>query len=804
MSVINTQPLIGSSGNQGGAYNLERSLRFRGAATASLSRTLTTPTSSTLWTWSGWVKRGNLATGQVLFGVGSAAGPLEFFSFSNTNILNYTCQNSGSTVVLTKQSSAVYRDPSAWYHVVVQKNASIVTGVNAINMYVNGQQITNWSTNTVTGSAASLTNQINTAISHSIGQWSTSNYFDGYMTEVNFIDGQALTPSSFGENDTITGVWKPKRYAGTYGTNGFYLPFTNTASTSTLGNDFSGNGNNWTVNNISLTAGATYDSMTDVPTLTSATAANYCVWNPIGAGGGSILHGNLRSSTSTTTATVGTMAMLAGKWYWEVTLTTSSNPRVGIYDIGSAAPADFGGNTSSWAIVNGPSRLLTNGSTTNYGSFNGSNGDIVMIAYDAGTGNLWFGANGSWIASGNPATATSPSITGLSGRTLVPAVSSGTGANLFDLNCGQQPFAYTPPTGFKALNTFNLPDSTIKAGNKVMDATLWAGNNASPRAITNTASFKPDLVWIKNRSGTTWNNLIDSVRGVNRDLFSNATNAEALNDTSGTVSAFNSSGFSVSAGSSDSSDVNATGSNYVGWQWQAGQGSTSSNTSGSITSTVSVNAAAGFSIVTYTGNGTSGATVGHGLGVAPKLIIGKKRSATGDWTVYHASLGNNLALFLNGIFATDAGAAYWNTTTPTSSVFTLGNQANLNASGATTVAYCWSEIEGFSQFGRYTGNGSTDGPFVYTGFRPKFILTKRSDSTSDWWIQDTTRSTRNAANALLFPNLANTEFTTAGVELDFLSNGFKIRNTNTSNNGSGATIIYACFAENPFKNSLAR
>jgi len=326
-----------------------------------------------------------------------------------------------------------------------------------------------------------------------------------------------------------------------------------------------------------------------------------------------------------------------------------------------------------------------------------------------------------------------------------------------------------------------------------MDATLWTGNGTS-QSITNAAAFKPDFVWIKGRSAATYNILTDSVRGTNSQLFSNDTLAqESRTDR---LTAFNSNGFSLG----NWNDVNNNAASYVGWQWQAGQGSTSSNTNGSITSTVSVNASAGFSVVTYTGTGAN-ATVGHGLGVAPAMYIVKRRNGAVDWGVYHSGLGNPaFGLYLNTTNAAFNAPTYWNSTAPTSSVFSLGTDSLPNASGGTYVAYCWTPIAGYSAFGSYTGNGSTDGPFVYTGFRPRFVMIKNAGATGDWTIIDTARDTYNAAITALYPNLSNSE---GGGNVDILSNGFKIHNT-TYQNGSGNTMIYAAFAENPTKYALAR
>jgi hypothetical protein len=333
-----------------------------------------------------------------------------------------------------------------------------------------------------------------------------------------------------------------------------------------------------------------------------------------------------------------------------------------------------------------------------------------------------------------------------------------------------------------------------------MDATTYTGNGGT-LAVTNQAGFKPDLVWLKSRSNAYRNNLMDSVRGVSRYLLSDATDAEGYS-AGYFVTAFNSNGFTV-GGNSASNDSGAT---YVGWQWQAGQGTTSTNTSGTYTSTVSVNATAGFSIVTYTGTGSTG-TVGHGLGVAPQFIISKNRSAAENWRVAHIGL-TNMASWHCNLDTTQAqsnsGAAVWNNTTPTSTIFGVGTDTSVSGSGNGIVAYCWAPVAGFSQFGRYTGNGSTDGPFVYTGFRPKWIMIKRTDDTYSWWINDSARDPYNVVGQDLAANLSQAESSDAPVQ-DFLSNGFKLRTSAYPGfNANGGTYIYAAFAENPFKYANAR
>jgi len=336
----------------------------------------------------------------------------------------------------------------------------------------------------------------------------------------------------------------------------------------------------------------------------------------------------------------------------------------------------------------------------------------------------------------------------------------------------------------------------IPNGRTVMDATLYTGTNA-PQNIVNATGFKPDLVWAKDRTTTgTYNGLSDSVRGVNKALFSNATDAES-SAANNYVTSFNTNGFGVYQGSV----FNAlTGDNYVAWQWQAGQGTTSTNTNGSITSTVSVNATAGFSIVTYTGNGTTGATIGHGLGVAPSFFVVKDRSSAVGWINYHVSIGNTNYLQFNSNNGSATSINAWNNTSPTSSVFTVaGAGTATNTSGENYVAYCWAPVSGFSAFNSFTTN-SSGSAFIYTGFRPKFFMTKRTDSTSDWNMYDTSRSPYNASANTLFADLSVAEYTT--YPIDFLSNGVNI--TNASGYAGSATYVYIAFAENPFKYANAR
>jgi len=357
-----------------------------------------------------------------------------------------------------------------------------------------------------------------------------------------------------------------------------------------------------------------------------------------------------------------------------------------------------------------------------------------------------------------------------------------------------------------------LPTPTIAKGSDYMDVLVWSGSGGG-RSLTG-LNFSPDLVWGKQRNGANSHQIYDIVRGAgnNKDLASDLTAAEGSATTSASVygylSSFDSAGFSVANGTDGGFPAgywNHSGRTYAAWAWDAGS-STASNPDGSITSQVRANASAGFSIVTYTGNGTSGATIGHGLGVAPSFVVVKRRNVADSWIVYHSATGNTKYLLLNNTTAATTYSGTWNDAGPSSTTITLGNDAGVNANGGTYVCYAFSPVAGYSAFGSYTGNGSTDGPFVYTGFRPRWLLIKNTTGAGSFWIvHDTARSTYNTTNNVLFPNSDNAEDTNSLYSVDVLSNGFKSRGgNNNSHNANGDTYIYAAFAESPFAYARAR
>jgi hypothetical protein len=787
-----------------GGYQIERSLRFNSADSAYLNRTPASASNRETWTWSGWVKRTTINNiGQNLFSTDNGSSTTFGQLFFSDNVFEFNSYASSAYQwrLITTQ---VWRDLSAWYHIVAVVDTTQATSSNRVKLYVNGVQITAFSTATYPSQGFDGAYNLNQP--HYVGSILTAGYLNGYLTEVNFIDGQALTPSDFGETDSATGVWKPKAYSGTYGTNGFELNFSDNSNTTaaTLGKDSSGNGNNWTPNNFSVTAGAGNDSMVDSPTsygtdtgVGGSVRGNYATWNPLAttpAAPVTFSNGNLDVSfgSSLTGRTQSTLGVSSGKWYAEITVTAASGTdRI----IGIVTPTtnDQPGYTADSYGYYGNGQKITNNALANYGASYTTN-DVIGIALDLDAGTITFYKNN---------TSQGQAFSGLSGTYLISVSdSSNAGTCSYTANFGQRAFAYTAPSGFKALCTTNLPTPTIGAtsttqANDYFNAVTYTGNGTS-LSVTG-VGFQPDLIWIKDRSNARAHVLQNAIAGFSQYLQSNATDAETT--ASSGVTAVGSDGFTVGTQLAWNSNTET----YVAWNWNAG-GSNATNTSGTITSTVRANTTSGFSIVTYTGTG-SNATVGHGLGVAPSMVIVKCRNNAGQWwPVWHTSLTSGA--YILALQRTDAQGSYpniFNSTIPTSSVFSVGTSGDSNGSTFTYVAYCFAPVAGYSAFGSYTGNGSTDGVFVYTGFRPSFILTKRTDSANYWMILDDERRTYNPAFNGLYPNLSDAEGNFGNsTGIDFLSNGFKLRDSVASVNASGGTYIYMAIAESPFKYSLGR
>ena len=792
-------------------YQISRSLRFNSADSAYLNRTPASISNRRTFTFSTWIKRSGLSADQDMFGIRIDGNNQFRFYFDSSNNLDVYNQVSGS-ITARLITTQVFRDTSAWYHLVLAIDTTNATAGDRMRLYANGLEITTFLTD-IQPTQNSDT-YIDTANNHFIGFFGVASG-NQYMTEINFIDGQQLTPSSFGETNAQTGVWQPKSYSGSYGTNGFYLNFSDNSNTTaaTLGKDNSGNGNNWTPNNFSVTAGVSNDSLVDSPTsygtdtgVGGEVRGNYATLNSIALlGNCSSTDGNLIGSITVSSggiAAYSTIGMSSGKWYWEVTPTVSSAYMIGIGKAGIST----GTNPFDWQTAFGFGYFSNNGNRYNnslntaYGASYTTN-DVIGVALDMDAGTLAFYKNG---------TSQGTAFTGLSGTYYAMLQNPGaTGTMAF--NFGQRSFASTAPSGFKALCTQNLPTPTIGAttvtqAGKFFNPVLYSGNGTT-QSITG-VGFQPDWVWIKSRNnGSTNHSLYDVIRGAGKVLFTNGTEPEyTVND----LTSFNADGFSVSTVGATRIETNASGYTYVGWNWKA-NGAGSTNTAGTITSTVSANTTSKFSVVTYTGTG-SAATVGHGLGATPQMIIGRSRTNNGfNWGVWHTSLqslyGNTAWIRINTTGGYDTTYDVFDPQNNTSSVFGIGSEGTMNQSGSNIVAYCFAEVAGYSSFGYFTGNGSANGEFVFTGMRPAYVMIKVASAATPWLVFDSIRNTYNAADNILYPNTSGAEDKGVGTNplgVDFLSNGFKIRTTDAWANYNGERIIYAAFATSPFKYSLAR
>ena len=919
------------------AYEVERSLRFNKGDNPVLTRSPSSTTNSTKQTLSFWFKISSLLTSnnQGIMFAGGSNGSWAYAQFYQGTF--YFGNSAGPYWM----GNLTLRDFSAWYHAVIVIDTTLSTSNDRQKLYINGVQQERNSGSSDPSQNSNYEFLTNSSWTYYIGKRATNDMnFDGYMAEINFVQGLALDSSYFGETDSITGQWNPKKYVGSYGTNGFYLNFSDNSGTTatTLGKDSSGNGNNWTPSNLAVS-----DAMKDSPT------NNFATMNPLTNYTG-LSEGNLRfnfyNDSAGNRSTQATIALpKSGKWYWEARYSESGGAITTKYFGVGQIQMNTGYITAPYVYYDGGSGILRNGNASDNKDgkqvwYNGTGVPAVLaMAVDVDNNSVEYFHNGS-----SQGTIPLPTLTSSQEYFFTWAnTSGGNSANLNDtFNFGADStfqgqetsggntdangigdFKYAPPSGHLALCSANLPDSTIKLPNKHFETLTYTGNGSSPRTISG-LQFSPDFVWLKHRNSTSWHRLQNSVVGANKLLYSNSTNAEATDESNGHLNSFTSDGFIIDDPNSDG--LNNNSGTYVGWNWNGGdtdgktytvkvhsfsgnnryifddfqtqavtldlaEGGTyifnmddasnashpfsigtaangtvytsgityfldgvsktyneytlgfstastrrlhitvpasapvlyywcsvhsgmggqvntnstlgSSNFDGSIQSTVKVNTTAGFSIVGYTGTG-SNATVGHGLGVAPKFIITKQRSTSGHhWRTYHKSIGATKSLYFdlnNAQTGTDAG--FMNNTEPTSSVFSIGNDTNINESNQTHIAYCFSEVAGYSKFGSYTGNGNTNGTFVFTGFRPAVVIQKRTDNTGHWYIFDNKRNGFNVDNDSLSPNLSDAEYDVTIIDL--LSNGFKLRTNAVAHNGSGGTYIYVAFAESPFKNARAR
>ena len=565
-----------------------------------------------------------------------------------------------------------------------------------------------------------------------------------------------------------------------------------------FGLDSSGEGNNFTATNLVAT-----DQMIDSPT------NNWCTWSPLASNATSISEGNLKAVGDTAGSyfqgPYGTFGVASGKWYWETYINdlTGGGVLVGISP-SSLAITQAGDlyavlNSYTWRDNQIKYQGTDGGSTaTGYGATY-TNGDIIGVALDMDGGTITFYKNNSTQGEAFS------SITG----TYSP-ISCGYSSATFTANFGQDSsfagnltaqgnqdsnsigdFYYEPPTDYLALCTSNLASPEIALPGDNFNTKLYTGDGATTLAVSG-VGFQPDFTWIKNRSATDHHVLVDSVRGATKYLVSNDTGPEV--DDSTFVASLDSDGFTVG----DDVVVNTSTENYVSWNWLAG-GTAVSNTDGSITSSVSANTDAGFSIVSWTAEGAID-TIGHGLSQKPELIIIKDRDGADEsWVTGADPIGWTKYLTLNSDAAENTSSSVFNDTSPSSSVFTVSDGFN---DTQPIITYCFHSVEGYSKVGSYEGNGNADGPFIYTGFKPAWILVKNATVNTQWDMWDNKRDTYNLMNHLLQADNSSARITSA--EVDFVSDGFKVRSASDNMNDSGETLVYLAFAESPFKYSNAR
>ena len=782
-------------GNAGSTYEIEQSIRFNDDDTPYLQRTPGSAGNDHTWTVSFWVKRGsdisdtNQQNGIVGAGDGADMGG-DVSRYDSIGFYNDTFQIftfGGSSPYTDLRSTVLFRDPSSWYHFVVRYDDTQSTATNRVRLYVNGVQVTTFSPANYPDQNSGT--NFNTALLQRVGAntISTSRNIDGYLAEIVMIDGTSLGPDSFGETNSTTGQWVPIDVSDlTYGTNGFRLKG---QDSSALGDDTSGEGNDFASSGL-----AANDQMSDSPT------NSHCTWNSLTPWLVNMVlsNGNTAATCSERGNVGGTIAVTSGKWYWETKMVNAnsggSRHRAGIIDVDNydltTESFYFSYSAYGWSFSEDGKKENNNTNATYGNTFNTAN-DVIGVALDMDNGAIYFSINDTWQNSATAAeiaagTTTNAAFTGLSGK-MVPAYGdfSGNAVGLF----AEDVWAGTAPSGFKALNTTNLPAPAIEYPPDYFTPYIYTGDDSGTSRAFTGVGFAPNLVWTKARGATYSHALFDTVRGVEKYLSSDGTGAEINQPSSGYITAFGSDGYTFSDGSSNRNNYNAD-TTYVSWNWA--EGSTP-----------------GFDIVSYTGNATA-RTISHNLGVVPEMMIVKNRADTDNWAVYHA--GNTSApetdyLVLNDYAATADDATVWNDTAPTSSVFSVGTSSLTNGNTEAMIAYVFAPVEGFSKFGSYTGNGSSSGPMINFGFRPAWYLVKlASGINQSWYLFDDQRDPFNFVRRYLGPNRNNAEV--AGVEADishdFLSNGIKIRTDNAFANTSGAEYVYAAFAKTPFKTANAR
>tara|TARA_R110002012_G_scaffold245406_1_gene420380 strand:+ start:278 stop:2815 length:2538 start_codon:yes stop_codon:yes gene_type:complete len=835
---------LGGSGAPGGAlgsfysHTIGQSIRVERGDTGRLDISFSGDgDSQALGTFSWWMKRTELGRSQSnVWFEQSGYGGIQFRS----DKLAVNSFDSSNTQVIV-ETDAVFRDPSSWYHFMVRVNGTAGT----IQFYVNGVEQAQTVTN---GSLASSRSWdfLNHDSRRDFYLFSNSNGGNGtsaLFAEFHFLDGLSYDPSYFGE--TKDGVWVPKAYSGSHGTNGFYLPFDDSSA---IGDDESANTNDFSANNLVAS-----DVVPDSPT------NNFCTMNPLAYTNGITLsEGNLTMATTTNNRAVhGTIALpSSGKWYVEL--------HVDSYASGGGIYAGFGSNASlgydevaqpKGVFMSTYNQAVTIDNSAGGGNYNtqgnnsSSNGDIYQLLLDVDNKVFYIGKNGTYRNSADPANGTggldvTSMFTNAVTDLTVCLTRGGSYNETYSVNFGQDSkdvasanadgngigtFEYAPPSGFLALCTSNLPDITIGPGQSSQaddhfNTVLYTGDG-STQSVTG-VGFSPDWVWLKGRSRVTVHSLHDVLRGTQL-LQSNASDGQQ--DNSNYLTAYGADGFTVG----DNSNVNHSSATYVSWNWKAGgtpSGDNSaannaeptagsakidgSNQSGAFSGSPSIaikrlsaSTAAGISIVRWTGTGSAG-TIPHGLGAAPDFYVVKNITDDGtSWQAYHVGIASDAEtdyIYLNGTAAAD-DSDDWNDTAPTANVFSVNSHNQVNASGDEYLAYLFTSIESYSKHASFVGNGNADGTFVYTGFRPAWVMIRRSSGSGGWHMFDNKRAfAGNEIDVRIEAQETEAENTSGPPHMDLVSNGFKLRTTFDNMNASGSTYIYLAFAEAPFKFANAR
>lgn len=778
--------------NQGGysGYQIDQSMVLDGS-TDYLSWTPSGAGDRKTWTLSVWVKRSAIsASGNFLImSAHSGSDPIATINFYQDTLYWYD-----QTVYAdARQTSRLFRDVGAWGHLLFVRDSTQATDSDRIKAWWNGVAL-DFDVNVAGWPDLNSDGAISGANIHNIGRYSygSNSYYDGYLAEMYFIDGTAHVPTDFGEFFNGT-QWRAIEPSGlTYGTNGFYLPFTQ--DTPNLGTDYSGNGNDWTENGSPVQSG-------DSPT------RNLCTLNELSTGTTPTLsNGNLTMATTSgadLSGVVSTIAPQNGKWYWECEIKAASTyPFIGIAvqrDVNMASAASRGSATSAAFRPDGAFSSTTNELGTITGTTTGvsfATNDILMFALDCDNNKLFMGKNGTWFNSADPVAGTNEQISWVNSNIPIHAAIRGYNGqgNGSTFRFASEDWSYTAPTDYIDISAVNLPDPTITDPGAYFKTILHTGTGVE-QFVTG-VGFQPDFTWLKNRDSTDSHMLFDVIRGATNVLHSDSSAAETTE--AQTLKSFDSDGFTLGT----DVQVNTNTEDYVSWNWLAG-GSGVPNTDGSVASTVSVNDDAGSSIIAW--DLVSGAhTVGHGQSDTVELIIQKNRDRAVSWNVYHKDVGETKRLLLNDTIGEQTATWPWNDTAPTTSVFSIGNRPPATGAvvGDKMLAYCFRSIPGYSKVFSYTGNGSADGTFVYLGFKPRWVLMKRSSSTSNWYLFDTQRSTFNVVDDYLNPNLSAAETTGGTVDVDLVSNGIKWRSSTAGNmNNSGSLYIGIAFAEYPFGGS---